>query len=89
MSPWIFAHGKAMLRKLIGKPQSGQKHMYLPKDLLSKVYKELLKFNHKKDKQPNFKLGKGFGQFAQKNIQMIDMHIEKCLTLSSWKFKLK
>jgi len=63
--------------------------MYLPKDLLSKVYKELLKFNHKKDKQPSFKLGKGLGQFAQKNIQMIDTHMKKFLTLSSWKFKLK
>lgn len=46
--------------------------MYLPKDLLSKVYKELLKFNHKKDKQPNFKLGKDLGSW-KKNIQMIDI----------------
>ena len=53
------------------------------KDLISKMYKQLIQLNHKKNKQSNKKMGRRPKQtFLQRHmIWMASRHMKKCSTL--------
>ena len=54
------------------------------KELISKVYKELIQFNTKKDhKQSNSKMGRGSGQFSKEDIQRGQETYEKMLNATN------
>ena len=56
-------------------------NMYQNKGLVSKIYKELVKFNSKKTKVNNLKMDKRSRYLTRETIQKANKHIKRCSTL--------
>ena len=80
-NPSIFKSGTIKRKKRQTRDWEKIFSKHIPdKGLVPKTYKELVKFNNKKTKVNNFKMGKRSVHLTRESIQMANKHMKRCST---------